>query len=55
MRDRLAKGSGELSDVGGPPELGEALKAARAANNGPISIEEARAASEIARRYALPL
>ena len=55
MRDRLAKGSGELSDVGGPPELGEALKAARAANNGPISIEEARAAAEIARRYALPL
>jgi hypothetical protein len=55
MRDRLAKGSGELSDVGGPPELGEALKAARAANNGPISIEEARAAAEIARRYALPI
>ncbi len=55
MRDRLAKGSGELSDVGGPPELGEALKAARAANNGPISIDEARAAAEIARRYALPV
>jgi hypothetical protein len=55
MRDRLAKGSGELSDVGGPAELVEALKAARAANNGPISIEDARAAAEIARRYALPL
>jgi hypothetical protein len=55
MRDRLAKGSGELSDVGGPPELGEALKAARAANNGPISIEDARAAAVVAERYALPL
>ncbi|HEX9170691.1 MAG TPA: hypothetical protein VF886_17485 [Roseiarcus sp.] len=55
MRDRLAKGSGELSEVGGPAELVEALKAARAANNGPISIDDARAAAEIARRYALPL
>ena len=55
MRDRLAKGSGELSDVGGPAELVEALKAARAANNGPISIDEARAAAEIAGRYALPV
>ncbi len=55
MRDRLAKGSGELSDVGGPAELVEAVKAARAANNGPISFEDARAAAEIARRYALPL
>ena len=55
MRDRLAKGSGELSDVGGPAELVEALKAARAANNGPISIDDARAAAEIARRYALPV
>jgi hypothetical protein len=55
MRDRLAKGSGELSDVSGPAELIEAVKAARAANNGPISIEDARAAAEIARRYALPL
>ena len=35
--------------------LAEAVKAARAANNGPISIEDARAAAEIARRYALPL
>jgi hypothetical protein len=55
MRDRLAKGSGELGDVSGPAELVEAVKAARAANNGPISIEDARAAAEIARRYALPL
>ncbi len=55
MRDRLAKGSGDLSDVSGPAELVEAVKAARAANNGPISIDDARAAAEIARRYALPL
>jgi hypothetical protein len=56
MRDRLAKGGpGELGEVSGPAELVEALKAARAANNGPISIEDARAAAEIARRYALPL
>ena len=55
MRDRLAKGSGELSDVSGPAELVEAVKAARAANNGPISIEDARAAADIARRYALPV
>jgi hypothetical protein len=55
MRDRLAKGSGELGDVSGPPELIEGIKAARAALNGPISIEDARAAAEVARRYALPL
>ena len=55
IRDRLAKGSGDLGDVSGPAELIEAVKAARAANNGPISIEDARAAAEIARRYALPL
>ena len=55
MLDRLANGSGELSEVNGPPALVEAVKAARAANNGPISIEEARAAAETALRYALPL
>jgi len=55
MRDRLAKGPGELGDVGGPPELVEAIKAARAANNGPISIEAARAAAEIADRYGPPV
>ena len=55
MRERLANGSGELADVGGPPALAEAVRAARAANGGPISIEDARAAAEIADRYALPL
>jgi hypothetical protein len=55
LRERLVNGSGELADINGPPALMEAIKAARAANNGPISIEEARIAAEIADRYALPL
>jgi ABC-type Na+ transport system ATPase subunit NatA len=55
MLERLADGSGELTEISGPPALVEAVKAARAANNGPISIEEARAAAETALRYALPL
>ena len=55
MLERLADGSGELTEIKGPPALVEAVKAARAANNGPISIEEARAAAETALRYALPL
>jgi hypothetical protein len=55
LRDRLVNGSGELADINGPPALIEAIKAARAANSGPISIEEARIAAEIADRYALPL
>jgi hypothetical protein len=53
LRDRLAYASGELTDVTGPPALIEAIRAARAANNGSISIEDARAAAEIADRYAL--
>ena len=55
LRDRLAYGSGELTDVTGPPALIEAIRAARVANNGSIPIEDARAAAEIADRYALPL
>ena len=55
MLARLTDGSGELTEIKGPPALVEAVKAARAANNGPISIEEARAAAETALRYALPL
>jgi hypothetical protein len=55
MLERLADGSGELTDISGPPALVEAIKAARVANNGPISIEEARAVAEIALRYALPV
>jgi hypothetical protein len=55
MLERLANGSGELTEINGPPALVEAVKAARAANNGPISIDEARVAAETALRYALPL
>ena len=55
MRERLTEGSGELADVAGPPALIAAIKAARAANNGSIPIEDARAAAEVAHRYALPL
>jgi hypothetical protein len=55
MLERLADGSGELTEIKGPPALVEAVKAARVANNGPISIDDARAAAETALRYALPL
>jgi hypothetical protein len=55
MLERLADGSGELTEIKGPPALVEAVKAARVANNGPISIDEARTAAETALRYALPL
>jgi hypothetical protein len=55
MLERLADGSGELTEIKGPPALVEAIKAARVANNGPIPIDEARAAAETALRYALPL
>jgi KAP family P-loop domain len=55
MLDRLANGSGDLTEISGPPALVEAVKAARVANNGPISIVDARAAAETALRYALPL
>ena len=54
LRDRLTYASGELTDVSGPPALIAAIRAVRAANNGSISIEDARAAAEIADRYALP-
>jgi hypothetical protein len=55
MLERLADGSGELTEIKGPPVLVEAIEAARVANNGPISIDEARAAAETALRYSLPL
>ena len=54
MQKRLASDAGELSDVEGPEELVKAVKSARAANNGPISVADARTAEAIARRYALP-
>ncbi|HEY1864411.1 MAG TPA: hypothetical protein VGG77_12160 [Roseiarcus sp.] len=55
LLDRLTYASGELTDVTGPPALIEAIRAARAANNGSISIEDARDAAETALRYALPV
>jgi hypothetical protein len=55
IHDRLANGSGDLVDVAGPAALVNAVKSARAANNGALSIEDARAATEIARRYVLSL
>jgi hypothetical protein len=54
MRSRLA-GSGEIGEVEGPDSLVNAVKSARAANNGAISIADARAAREVAQRYALSL
>ena len=48
MLQRLANGSGELTEIDGPPALVEAVKAARVANNGSISIEDARNAAEVA-------
>ena len=44
--------SGEIGDFDGPDALVKAVKSARAANNGAISIADARAAEAIARRYA---
>jgi hypothetical protein len=54
MRSRLA-GSGEIGEVEGTDSLVNAVKSARAANNGAISVADARAAMEVARRYALSL
>jgi len=55
MRERLVSGSGELGDVEGPAPLVNAIRSARAANNGSLRIEDARAAAEVARRYALSI
>jgi len=55
IHNRLVGGADELGDFDGPESLVSAIKSARAANNGPISIADARAAEAIARRYALSL
>ena len=55
MHDRLVGGSGELGDFDGPETLAKAVKSARAANNGAITIFDAREAEAIAVRYALSL
>jgi hypothetical protein len=54
MSAALAGALADLPDPDRPPALTQATQAARAANGGAISIAQARAAWEIARRYALP-
>ncbi len=53
MRSALATHSTDLSDPTGPSALVEAVQAARAANGGSISLADAHAAWDAARRYAL--
>ena len=55
MHDRLVGSVDELGDFDAPEALAKAVKSARAANKGAISIADARAAEAIARRYALSL
>ncbi len=55
VRDRIGNGSGDLMDIKGPAPLVNAIKAFRAANDDAMSPEDARAAFEIGRRYALSL
>jgi len=54
MKAALASALPELPDPSGPPALVEATQAARAANDGAISMAQARAAWSVARRYTLP-
>jgi hypothetical protein len=53
MHGRLVGGADELGDFDGPEALAKAVRAARAANNGAISVADARSAETVARRYAL--
>jgi hypothetical protein len=53
MRAALASDSADLPDPSGSSLLVEATQAARAANGGTITLSDARAAWETARRYAL--
>ncbi len=53
MRRRLANGGGDLESFDGPEPLVRAVKSARAANNGVLTVADARAADAITRRYAL--
>ncbi len=55
MRRRLASGGGDLEPVDGPDALVRAVKSARAANGGALTVADARAADAVARRYALSL
>jgi hypothetical protein len=55
MRRRLANGGGDLDPFEGPEALVKAVKIARAANGGSLTVADARAADAVARRYALSL
>ena len=55
MRRRLASGGGDLEPLDGPEALVKAVKSARAANGGALTVADARAADAVARRYALSL
>ena len=54
MRQALDSAAHDLPDPAGPPALVVAAQAARAANDGTITLADARAAWETARRYSLP-
>ncbi len=53
MNAAMSSGDADLPDPAGPSALVEATQAARAASGGAISVADARAASDIARRYTL--
>ena len=53
MRRRLSNGGGDLEPFDGPDQLARAVKSARSANGGSLTVAEARAADAVARRYAL--
>ncbi len=55
MRRRLTNGGGDLEPFDGPDALVRAVKSARAANDGPLTVADALAADVVARRYALSL
>ncbi len=55
MRARLMQGGEDLETVDGPAALVTALRSARAANGGVLTLADARAADAVARRYALSL
>ncbi len=53
MRRRLSNGGGDLEPFDGPDKLALAVKSARSANGGSLTVAEARAADVVARRFAL--
>jgi hypothetical protein len=55
MRRRLMNGGGDLDPVQGPEPLVNAVKSARAANGGALTVAQVRMADAVARRYALSL